>query len=80
MPFLDVLYLELNDAWFYKGGKCGCFVLINDIIEYDTLRAIRLYVQSRSDKYYSYLHVSSTYFETFVNKLMWVPLLTYFNY
>ena len=29
MPFLDILYWEINDAWFYKGGKCGCVVLIN---------------------------------------------------
>ena len=30
--FLDILYCYLNDAWFFKGGKCGCFVLIkNDL-------------------------------------------------
>ena len=27
--FLDVLYCFLNDVWFYKGGKCGWFVIIN---------------------------------------------------
>ena len=29
---MDILYCYLNDAWFFKGGKCGCFVLIkNDL-------------------------------------------------
>ena len=26
---LDILYWYLIDAWFYKGDKCGCFVLTN---------------------------------------------------
>ena len=41
--FFDVLYWYLNDAWFYKGGKCGCFVVIKNY-----LQSIRLYGQSGS--------------------------------
>ena len=36
---------KLNvDIWFYKGGKCGCFVLINKLLSWgqSTLRAIQI--------------------------------------
>ena len=29
--FLDMLHWQLNDVWIYKGGKFGCFVLINKL-------------------------------------------------
>ena len=28
-PFWDISYWQLNDAWFYKWGKCRFFVLLN---------------------------------------------------
>ena len=29
VQFLDVLHWHLDDVWFYKGGKCRYFALIN---------------------------------------------------
>ena len=41
--------------WFYKGGKCGCCVLINKRCSrvQSTLHAIRLCVQSGSNQFYA---------------------------
>ena len=47
-----VLYGQIKYvAWFCKGGKCGCFILINKWHSWvqSALPAIQLYLQSGSD-------------------------------
>ena len=50
LKYVSYSYIK-NVAWFYKGGKCGCFVLINKWCSWvqSTFCAIQLYIQSGSD-------------------------------
>ena len=50
-------------AWFSKGGKCGCFVIINKwrFWVQSTLHPIWLYMQSRSDANFNTLTKASFY-------------------
>ena len=79
-------------AWFHKGGKCGCFILINKLHSrvQSALHAIWLYVQFGSDGHQRsvsswqiwlsiFILLSSFLLKRTKNELKWVPIFIRFT-